>query len=99
MAGTRAIPSSARVWTARALALAVDGIQIFALPAFFAGAASPVEDAVDVAAGVAFVALLGWHVAFLPSFLAELIPMVDIFPTWTAAVLFVTRGHRQASGA
>jgi hypothetical protein len=34
---------------------------------------------------------LGWHWAFLPTLAAELIPGLDLFPTWTAAVFFVTR--------
>ena len=94
MAPARPAPSSARVWTARGLAVAADGIQIFAVPAFFGGVASPLNDALDLVAGAAFILLLGWHLAFLPSFLAELVPMLDIFPTWTAAVLFVTRGRK-----
>jgi hypothetical protein len=82
-----------RVWAARALAVVVDGIQIVTVPLFFAGIASPLNNALDLVAGVAFVALLGWHIAFLPTFVAELVPFVDIFPTWTAAVFFVTRGR------
>ena len=83
-----------RIWIARALALAVDGIQIVAVPAFLGGAASPVNDALDVGAAIAFTVLLGWHVAFLPTFIAEIVPFVDIFPTWTVAVFFVTRGKK-----
>lgn len=88
---THAVPSSARIWAARALAVAADGIQIFAVPAFFGGAASPLNDALDLFIGSALVLLVGWHFAFLPSFIAELVPALDIFPTWTVAVLFVTR--------
>jgi hypothetical protein len=82
-----------RIWAARILALVVDGIQIGMIPLFFGGAAAPWNDGLDLLAGIAFVALLGWHVAFLPTFLTELVPFVDIFPTWTAAVFFVTRGR------
>jgi hypothetical protein len=92
--GPRAVPSQARVWAARGLAVVVDGIQIFGFPAFGEGAASPLNDALDLVAGAAFVLLLGWHIAFLPTFLTELVPVVDVFPTWTAAVVFVTRGRR-----
>ena len=84
--------SPARIWAARAIAVAADAIQIVAVPAFFGGAASPVNDGLDVAVGVVLVLLVGWHVAFLPTFIAELVPFLDIFPTWTTAVLFVTRG-------
>ena len=89
----RATPSLARVWAARFVAVAADAIQIFAVPAFLGGAASPVNDALDVAVGIVMVVLLGWHIAFLPTFVAELVPVLGIFPTWTAAALFVTRGR------
>jgi hypothetical protein len=36
--------------------------------------------------------LLGWHWAFLPSFVAKVVPDVDLVPTWTVAVLVATRG-------
>ena len=41
--------------------------------------------------------LLGWHWAFLPTLLAELTPGFDLFPTWTAAVFYVTRHQIRAS--
>ena len=41
----------------------------------------------------------GWHVALLPTFVVEIIPFVDLFPTWTTAVCFVARvGPRQNGG-
>ena len=93
-----AIPETTRVRIARLIAVAADGVQIVAVPAFFSGAASPVNDALDLVVGATLVLLLGWHVAFLPTFATELVPFVDIFPTWTAAVFFVTRGARRAGG-
>ena len=92
------VRSMGRVWAARAIAVAADAIQIVAVPAFFGGAASPVNDALDVAVGIVLVLLVGWHVAFLPTFIAELVPMLDIFPTWTTAILFVTRGGSKRHG-
>jgi hypothetical protein len=94
----RATLSARRVRTARALALAVDLGQIVLLPAFFPVMASPVADVLDVAAAAALVFLLGWHWAFLPTFLVELIPVVDVVPTWTAAVFLATRGHGGGGG-
>ena len=41
--------------------------------------------------------LLGWHWAFLPTLAAKLIPGADLFPTWTAAVWFVTRQQVKAN--
>ena len=73
------------------LAAAIDLLQIVVFPAFLPGALSPLNNILDVLTGVAMFALFGWHVAFLPTFVAELIPFVDLFPTWTVAVLFVTR--------
>jgi hypothetical protein len=99
MAGTGAGLSPRRVWAARALAILVDGLQIITVPAFFGGLVSPLNDALDLAAGVVFILLLGWHVAFLPTFVTELIPVVDIFPTWTAAVLFVTYRKTKSQGS
>jgi hypothetical protein len=43
------------------------------------------------------VALLGWHVVFLPAFLGELVPFLNLFPTWTGAVLFVVTRNQNRS--
>ena len=72
------------------VAVAVDSVQIVFAPLFLEGAFSPVDIGLDVVAGVILSRLLGWHWAFLPTIAAELIPGFDLFPTWTAAVLFVT---------
>jgi hypothetical protein len=73
------------------IAMAADAIQIVALPFFVEGAMSPADSVLDVLVGLVLIRLLGWHWAFLPSLAAELIPGMDLFPTWTAAVWFVTR--------
>ena len=82
--------------TARLIAVVVDALQIVVFPAFFPGLVSPFENALDVATGIILTLLLGWHVAFLPTFLTELIPIADLFPTWSVAVAFVTRSHELA---
>jgi len=87
-------PPRSRVWVARVLALAADALQIVFLPLFGEGFASPANDALDVMVGLVLVWLVGWHWAFLPSFAAELVPGLDIFPSWTTAVWFATRGRR-----
>lgn len=81
-----------RVRAARILAVAADLLQIAVFPAFSQGLLSPANDVLDVAVAVAMVVLLGWHWAFLPTLLSEFIPFWDLVPTWTAAVLIVTRG-------
>ena len=75
------------------VAVVADVVQIAALPLFVAGGFSPVDDVLDVAVAAILIRLLGWHWAFLPSFIAKLIPGFDLFPTWTAAVFFVTSQH------
>jgi len=88
-----------RVFAARAIAIAADFLQIVVFPAFSEGAASPLDSGLDVAVAAALTWLIGWHWAFLPSFAAELVPFVDLIPTWTAAVLIVTRPSRVRESA
>jgi hypothetical protein len=76
------------------IAIAADALQIAVFPLFLAGAASPAGDVLDVAVAIAMVVLLGWHVAFLPTLVAEVLPVVSLIPTWTAAVWFVTRTRK-----
>ena len=80
-----------RVLAARIIAVVADAIQIGLLPLFAGGAPEVVDAVLDIAVMVAMVTLLGWHWVFLPTFLVELAPGVDLAPTWTLAVLFVTR--------
>ncbi len=97
MAGEIAPLTPARVWTARAIAAAVDLVQIVAAPLFGAGALAPWDDALDVAAAAALTALVGWHWAFLPSFAAEIVPGLDLVPTWTAAAWLATSRKRRGA--
>ena len=83
--------SKARRRAARAIAVFVDALQIVVFPAFFPGLVSPFDNALDVLTAIVMTFLLGFHAAFLPTFIAELVPFVDLFPSWTLAVLFVTR--------
>ena len=82
-----------------AVALAADGIQILLLPLFLEGGFSPLDGLVDLAAAFVLSKLLGWHWAFLPTLFAELVPGLDLFPTWTAAVAFVTVQHSRSDEA
>lgn len=79
-----------------AVALAADTLQIAAFPFFAEGAVSPADSVLDLVVGFFLIRLLGWHWAFLPTIAAELIPGADLFPTWTAAVWFVTREQVRA---
>ena len=73
------------------LAIVADALQIILLPLFVEGAESPADDALDAGVGIALMALLGWHWEFAPSFLAKLVPGLDLVPLWTLAVANVYR--------
>ncbi len=83
--------TSKRAWTARGIALAADVVQWVLVPLFVGGAAEGFDAALDLAVGAILVYLCGFHPAFLPAFIAEAVPTVDLVPTWTLAVLFATR--------
>jgi hypothetical protein len=72
------------------VAIVADALQVGAFPFFAWGALSPADDVIDVVVAAVLTRILGWHWAFLPTLVAELVPGVDLFPTWTAAVLYVT---------
>jgi hypothetical protein len=73
------------------VAIMADAIQIVGLPLFVAGGLSPFDTVLDLATAAILSRILGWHWAFLPTFAVEMVPGLDLFPTWTAAVFFVTR--------
>ena len=77
--------------TALLIAVLADAIQIAVFPAFIEGALSPLDDLLDIVVAALLTRLLGWHWVFLPSFVAELIPGFNLVPSWTFAVLYVTR--------
>jgi hypothetical protein len=72
------------------VAIAADFVQILVLPVFVLGGLSPADTLIDLAVAFVLTKLLGWHWAFLPTMLAELVPGLDLFPTWTAAMLYVS---------
>ena len=86
--------AAARIRAARVVAIAADVVQIAGFPLFVSGAASPLDDVLDVVVAAVLTWLVGWHWSFLPSFAAELVPGLDLVPTWTAAVFFATRSGR-----
>ena len=81
-------PAQRKAWF---VAILSDAIQIVGMRLFAEGGFSPLDTALDVVVGAVLIKLLGWHWAFLPTFAAELVPGLDLFPTWTAAVFFATR--------
>src|ERR1700704_5576183 len=79
------------------VAIAADTIQCVGLPLFALGAVSPADSLLDAVVVIVLVRLLGWHWAFLPTLVAELVPGLDLFPTWTAAVFYVTQQQVRSS--
>jgi hypothetical protein len=80
-----------RVRLARIVAVVADVLQVGIFPLFAEGFISPLNMVVDGVVCVLMVWLVGWHFVFLPSFLAEGLPIIDLVPTWTLAVLIATR--------
>ena len=80
-----------RIWIARGLAVTADVIQLGLAPIFLEGWLSIFDIMLDVVMAGALTLLVGWHWAFLPAFGAELVPGVDLVPSWTLAVFLATR--------
>jgi hypothetical protein len=81
------------------LAILADALQIIVFPLFAEGALSPADDVLDFGIAAVLVHLLGWHWEFLPSFLAKLVPGVDLVPFWTMAVANVYRKSKRIAVA
>ena len=77
------------------LAIVADALQIVVFPLFVEGALSPADDLLDFGIAAVLVHFLGWHGEFLPSFLAKLVPGVDLVPFWTIAVVNVYRKSKR----
>jgi hypothetical protein len=92
---TITISPGPRLRTALLLAIVADTFQIVFSPLFFEGAASPADDILDLCIAGVMSYLLGWHWELLPSFLAKLVPGVDLVPLWTLAVANVYRRSKR----
>ena len=82
-----------RIRLARSIAIAADALQIVVFPFFIPGFLSPLNIAVDCVVALWMCVLLGWHIAFIPAFLVEDVPFLNLAPTWTIAVFFATRNR------
>jgi hypothetical protein len=79
------------------VAICADLVQIV-FPMFFGeGFLSPLNDVLDVVVCVVLTLLIGWHIAFLPSFLLEVVPIANLAPTWTIAVLIALRARKESA--
>ena len=93
------ISPGSRFRAAMMLAVIADALQIVVFPLFVEGALSPADDILDFGIAAVLVQLLGWHWEFLPSFLAKLVPGVDLVPFWTMAVASVYRKSKRIAVA
>lgn len=80
-----------RIWIARGLAVVADLVQIGLAPLFLEGGLSVFDAVLDISLAAILTLLVGWHWAFLPTFVVELTPGIDLVPSWTIAVLVATR--------
>src|SRR5262249_5889885 len=79
-----------KVRAARLVALAADALQIAVAPIFGEGFASPFNDVLDLLVAAVLIRLLGFHWALLPTLAAEAVPVLDLAPSWSAAVWLLT---------
>jgi len=86
------VPARSRVKAAYVVAIATDVLQLVLGPFGWAFA----DQALDVLAMIATTRLLGFHPLLLPSFILELIPVMDMLPTWTGCVALVVASRRKA---
>jgi hypothetical protein len=71
-----------RIVSAFAVAAATDAIQVLLGPLGITFA----DEVLDVIAMILTWRLLGFHVLLLPTFVLEILPIVDMLPTWTGCV-------------
>ena len=74
-----------RIWMGCAIAVVSDGLQLLLGPLGWAG----IDEVIDVLTMILLSATIGFHPLFLPTFVAEFLPMVDMLPTWTACTMVV----------
>jgi hypothetical protein len=81
----------ARVWSAYAIAIATDALQLVLGPFGWVF----VDEVLDLVAMVAVSRAIGFHVLLLPTFAIEFLPVTDMLPTWTGAVALVVGLRRK----
>jgi hypothetical protein len=89
--------SRSRMVLALAIAVAADGLQLLLGPL---GWAFP-DQAIDCVAMILISWVIGFHILLLPTFVIELIPVLEDLPTWTActAAVIALRKREQRNQA
>jgi hypothetical protein len=82
-----------RIKAAYAVAIATDVLQFGLGPFGWAFA----DEILDVIALVATTRLLGFHPLLLPTFVLELVPVIDVLPSWTGCVALVVATRKKPS--
>jgi hypothetical protein len=80
-----------RMVLALAIAVAADGLQLLLGPLGWAF----IDQAIDFVAMILLSWVIGFHVLFLPTFVVELIPLLEDLPTWTACTAAVIALRRR----
>ena len=84
-----------RIIFALAIAVVADGLQLVTGPFGWAFG----DQIIDVISMVLTMWALGFHWLLLPTFVAELVPIVDMLPTWTACTIAVIALRKRAERA
>jgi hypothetical protein len=71
---------------ALAVAALSDVVQLALFPVFAEGATSPFDVALDAATAIAILVIVGFQWRLALALIVELVPGLDLFPTWTAVV-------------
>jgi len=74
-----------RMMLALAVAVAADGLQLALGPLGWAG----LDQAIDCVAMILVSRIIGFHILLLPTFVVELVPVLEDLPTWTACTAAV----------
>ena len=85
-----------RMLLALAVAVSADGLQLLLGPVGWA----MVDQAIDFLAMILVSWIIGFHILLLPTFVMELIPVIEDLPTWTActAAVIALRKREQRAG-
>lgn len=91
--------TSAQARMAMLLAVVVDLMQapanVASLSVALAVPIEVIDMSVDAIVAIVMTRLLGFHWALAPGFLLELMPIVDIAPTWSGCVFLVTQARKR----
>lgn len=84
-----------RMLLALAVAVAADGLQLLLGPLGWLLA----DQVIDAVAMLLTMRILGFHILLLPTFVVELVPVIEDFPTWTACIAAVIALRKRAPRA